>query len=137
LSEETLVHRLDLLLAATVVDPVRLVADLPRRPAVRGLFARLVRFLELKPDPDDGALLALDWTGAQQELLVGRHSTCAVRLAAETVSRRHARLVFRDGGWVIQDLGSKNGTFVNGVPVGRCRLRPGDTLTADQVLRVD
>jgi DNA polymerase III delta prime subunit len=38
---------------------------------------------------------------------------------------------------MIQDLGSKNGTFVNGVPVGRCGLRPGDTLTvADLVLRV-
>jgi pilus assembly protein CpaF len=61
-----------------------------------------------------------------------------VKLSAATVSRQHARLVFRDGGWIVQDVGSLNRTLVNGVPVGRCRLRPGDRLTvADQLLRVD
>ena len=42
------------------------------------------------------------------------------------VSRRHARLSFRDGRWILQDLGSRNGTRVNGVRVGRCEVRPGD-----------
>jgi pSer/pThr/pTyr-binding forkhead associated (FHA) protein len=44
------------------------------------------------------------------------------------VSRRRARLVFRDGTWIIQDLDSTNGTAVNGGCVGRCQLRPGDHL---------
>ena len=57
---------------------------------------------------------------------------------AETVSRRHARLIFRDGGWILQDLNSTNGTRLNGRYVGRCRLRPGDQLAlGDQLLRVD
>jgi predicted component of type VI protein secretion system len=83
-------------------------------------------------------LLALDWAGGQEELLLGRQLTCDVVLGDLTVSRRHARLVFRDGHWVIQDLGSTNGTRVNGVRVGRCELQPGDDIDlGDERLRID
>jgi pSer/pThr/pTyr-binding forkhead associated (FHA) protein len=44
------------------------------------------------------------------------------------VSRRHARITFRDGVWMIQDLSSTNGTTLNGERVGRATLRPGDIL---------
>ena len=46
-----------------------------------------------------------------------------------SVSRRHARLSFRDGHWVLRDLDSTNGTRVNGTPVVRYRLEPGDRLS--------
>jgi predicted component of type VI protein secretion system len=83
-------------------------------------------------------LLALDWGGGQEELLLGRQLSCDVVLGELTVSRRHARLVFRDGHWVIQDLGSTNGTRVNGVRVGRCELHPGDHIDlGDERLRID
>ena len=88
--------------------------------------------------PAVGVLLALDWTGGREELVIGRHSSCDVVVADETVSRRHARLTFRDGGWIVQDLDSTNGTRLNGQYVGRCRLRPGDQLAlGHQRLRVD
>lgn len=60
------------------------------------------------------------------ELLLGRDAACAVPLLAEDVSRRHARVVPEGGGHVLVDLDSTNGTFVNGRPVGRHRLAPGD-----------
>jgi hypothetical protein len=136
LSDETLAHRLELLLARTIVEPARLVADLPRRTRWGSLHGVLAPVRDRRRGDD--TLLALDWSGRDRELLIGRSPGCDVRLSAGTVSRRHARLVFRDGGWVIQDIGSLNGTLVNGVPIGRCRLRPGDRLTvADQLLRVD
>ena len=73
-------------------------------------------------------LLALDWSGAQSEMLIGRHRGCDLVLSELTVSRRHARLMFRDGRWILQDLESTNGTTVNGWRVGRSELRPGDHL---------
>jgi hypothetical protein len=129
LSEGTLAHRLDLLFASEVIDPVGLVGDLTRRVPRRRRRRR--------PD-QSGVLLALDWTGSQEELIIGRHHSCDVVLTEATVSRRHARLIFRDGGWIIQDLESTNGTMLNGRRVGRCQLRPGDQLAlGHQLLRLD
>jgi hypothetical protein len=131
LSERTLAHRLDLLFESAVIDPVRLVGDLTRRVPRRMRRRRRLA--------DDAAIiLALDWGGSEQEVIIGRHHSCDVVITEPTVSRRHARLIFRDGGWIIQDLGSTNGTLLNGQRVGRCRLRPGDHLAlGHQLLRVD
>ena len=71
-------------------------------------------------------LLALDWDGGDDDLLVGRHPSCDIVLDDLSVSRRHARLRFRDGHWVLQDLQSTNGTLVNRARVVRCQLQPGD-----------
>jgi len=133
LSERTLSHRLDLLFASAVIDPVRLVGDLTRRVPRRVSWRRGRRRRD-----DAGILLALDWSGVQEELIIGRHHSCDVVVTDLTVSRRHARLIFRDGGWIVQDLESTNGTQLNGQRVGRCRLRPGDQLAlGEQLLRVD
>lgn len=129
LSDRTLAHRLDLLFASPVIDPGRLVGDLTRR---------VPRRRRRRHRDDSAILLALDWGGAQEELVIGRQVDCDVVVSHPTVSRHHARLIFRDGGWILQDLGSTNGTRLNGQRVGRCRLRPGDQLAlGDQPLRVD
>lgn len=121
-------RRLDVLFASTVVDPAGLVGDLTRRVPRRRRHRR----------DEQGIFLALDWNGGQEALLIGRHPDCDVVMADATVSRRHARLIFRDGGWIIQDLESTNGTRLNGKYVGRCRVRPGDQLAlGDQLLRID
>ena len=73
-----------------------------------------------------GMVLALDSFGERSELTIGRHHGCDVVLGDPEISRRHAHLRFRDGRWILQDLDSTNGTYVNGVRVGRCQLRPGD-----------
>jgi hypothetical protein len=145
LSEETFAWRIDQLFHARVIDPARLIGDLSvRSPA--GWRARLAdavaaakaRLGPSEPLRDRPALLALDWSGRRGELLVGRHHACDVVLSDPSVSRRHARLVFRDGSWVLQDLESTNGTTVNGVRVGRCALRPGDLLAlGDEELLID
>ena len=56
-----------------------------------------------------------------RDLVIGRTETCDIVLPAHMVSRRHARIVYRNGQHMVEDLGSTNGTFVNR---GR-RLLPG------------
>jgi pSer/pThr/pTyr-binding forkhead associated (FHA) protein len=49
--------------------------------------------------------------------LVGRDDGCVVRIDSTTVSRHHARIVVTRGTATVEDLGSKNGTSVNGQPI--------------------
>lgn len=52
-------------------------------------------------------------TGGAQ-VLIGRHHDCTLAIDSPLVSRHHARLTVNDGQWQIEDLGSINGSFVNG-----------------------
>lgn len=143
LSDDTFAERIEHLLRRRVVDPRSLVGDLSLRGR-RGLRLRLGGMRSslgawwAARRGQRELLLALDWSGGQPELIIGRHEACDVVLSDPTVSRRHARLAFRDGSWVLQDLASTNGTTVNGRLVGRCALRPGDHLVlGTERLRID
>ncbi|HTQ02863.1 MAG TPA: FHA domain-containing protein [Polyangiaceae bacterium] len=69
-------------------------------------------------------------------LTVGRSTACEVQLTSGLVSRRHARLTLSQLGVNVEDLGSRNGVYVNSVRVvGSVRLKPGDRLSVgDEVL---
>lgn len=54
--------------------------------------------------------------------ILGRHPECDIVLDAAAVSRQHARIVRVDGAYYIEDLNSRNGTFVNGRPVAQRQL---------------
>jgi DNA-binding NtrC family response regulator len=60
------------------------------------------------------------------ESLVGQLPECDIRLPWRGVSRRHARLRWHSDDLMVEDLHSKNGTFVNGRRIERARLRPAD-----------
>lgn len=55
-------------------------------------------------------------------------------LADESVSRRHARITRRRDEFELEDLGSFNGTYIDGVPVRSCVLYDGDTVQLGQTL---
>jgi two-component system, cell cycle response regulator len=61
--------------------------------------------------------------------VIGRASHAAVRLLSDEVSRRHARIVETDGRWLVEDLGSRNGTWINGDRANRpAPLTDGDKI---------
>ncbi len=65
----------------------------------------------------------------ESSLVIGRAPQCDVHLDEDGISRRHARLIRRDDGTVhIQDLESRNGTFVNGERIEMYALRDGDKI---------
>jgi DNA-binding NtrC family response regulator len=66
-------------------------------------------FLVIAQGPKAGARYALD-----NDLVVGRSPSCDVSMVDNKMSRRHARLRLRGGHCTVADLGSRNGTFLNG-----------------------
>ena len=67
---------------------------------------------------------------------VGRDSTSSIRLVDTEVSRRHAEFRFVNGAWQVRDVGSANGTFVNGQPATDTPLQPGDRVQIGQSVLV-
>jgi FHA domain/Domain of unknown function (DUF1707) len=119
---DTFARRIDDALHSASHGELRgLTADLPAQGSTRlaRLRARLRRRgLGL---PEAGELL-------KAHLVLGRSSTCELVLADDTVSRRHAELRIEDGCWLLRDLGSSNGTWVNGRRVMEAEVRPGDLI---------
>jgi DNA-binding NtrC family response regulator len=84
-----------------------------------------------------GARLTVDPTHPSR-LLVGSSEACALRVTDPRVSRRHLALDIGDGGLRITDLGSTNGTSVDGVTLLDGFLRGGETVRiGDTALRVE
>lgn len=76
----------------------------------------------------DGRRFEHEVTG--EALVIGRSSRADLALADRAMSREHARIQRSDDGWVLQDLGSHNGTRLNEAIVeGAQRLRDGDTIS--------
>jgi pSer/pThr/pTyr-binding forkhead associated (FHA) protein len=64
------------------------------------------------------------------QLIIGRDSSNSVAINDAEISRKHSRLSFQGGKYVLEDLGSTNGTFVNGQRLaGPVVLKPGDVVS--------
>ena len=90
--------------------------------------------------PDDPlSSCSLEWQGGrvtlrQGEHLIGRDPDTAARIKDPSVSRQHARLRIVGSDATLQDLGSKNGTFVNGQPItSAIRVSDGDEIVLGSV----
>jgi pSer/pThr/pTyr-binding forkhead associated (FHA) protein len=106
------------------------------------------RFAENAGDRKSGIVFALRFIsgkyqggefpiGEGQEIVIGRSSDLDMVLVEEMVSRKHARISLTNGVINIEDLGSTNGTFVNGEKVQKGTLAEGDrVLIGTNILKV-
>ena len=75
-----------------------------------------------------------EWLLGEGSNLVGRDRGCSVRIDSPTLSRRHACIVIDGVGATLEDLDSKNGTYLNGLPVTRpVVLNDGDGIRVGSV----
>ncbi len=76
--------------------------------------------------PDAGLVLTIDGSGPR--VLLGQSPVCSLRLSDPEVSRRHAALTVAGNHLQILDLGSTNGTTVNGVAIREAQLHGGEAI---------
>ena len=95
-------------------DIVVHMADLPDNAAT----------LVVRNGPQAGVALALD----APVIRLGRHDDSEISLDDITVSRRHAEIVRTGTGYLVRDVGSLNGTYVNNARIDEAPLRQGDEL---------
>lgn len=137
LSHDTFVRRMELALVARRSEELAaLTADLPKEnrfarvvfgsvEAVSGFTVRLRRAWQAEKLPK----LLLPHPASGHPLRIGRDPASGLRISHETVSRVHAELRHQGGLWVLRDLGSTNGTTVNGRRVvGAAVVREGDQI---------
>jgi pSer/pThr/pTyr-binding forkhead associated (FHA) protein len=67
------------------------------------------------------------------QISIGRAPECDISIPTEEISRRHAQVKPTPDGLLVEDLGSSNGTFINGQSVQSGILKPGDELRLDAI----
>ncbi len=64
----------------------------------------------------------------EKEMIIGRSIRADIQVDGDLVSRQHARVFDQDGVWHFEDLGSRNGTLLNGVRTASAELQTGDVI---------
>lgn len=89
-------------------------------------------YLEIIEGPDIGQRFSLEG----QEIYVGRHGQCDLVLHDPEISRRHLKITSGENGWFLDDLGSTNGSYVNGQRITHQIAAPGDRIQIGQSIMV-
>ncbi len=88
-------------------------------------------FLSTNSNGEDGASR---FDLAAGETSIGRHPECGIVVDAGAVSRYHAKIVHRDNKFLVEDSGSRNGTFLNGQLLSKPEvLREGDRIRISEI----
>lgn len=117
-------------IALEIIDPREDLAPKPATQAVQPTSPRVPK--------STGWALKANHTALQNKVyplkpknIIGRSSDCDICVAAAHLSRRHAELTVTDGVLYVKDLGSANGTYLNGKRITEARIKRGDELRFD------
>ncbi|MFC1493716.1 FHA domain-containing protein [Thermodesulfobacteriota bacterium] len=99
-------------------------AEIDREDFLEKISTKQNAFLEIIEREGVGKRVELE----EEEVTIGRVPECKIQLLVENVSRRHARILYRNEEYCIEDLESKNGVYVNGIRVEKCVLRRHDVI---------
>jgi pSer/pThr/pTyr-binding forkhead associated (FHA) protein len=97
---------------------------LSRETFVEGIPVKQRACLEIIGSDEKDKVIELE----EEDIIIGRIPECEICISIENVSRRHARVIFRNEEYFIEDLGSTNGTYVNGIKIVKCVLRNSDQI---------
>jgi two-component system, NtrC family, response regulator HydG len=101
----------------------------------RGAGASASYALLVTEGPDSGRRMTVD-ASVPSRILVGCGPACELGLTDRHASRRHAALELTDRGLRLTDVGSSNGTFVDGLAIGEAFLRGGESIRVGETLIV-
>jgi hypothetical protein len=123
LATETFERRVDLALTVDTPEALRqTIIDVQPAPVLERLRDWIPRPARMA---SSGLLAGL---ASDRPALLGRSRACELVLSDDSVSRRHAMVVCEGDRIILTDLGSTNGTFVNGRRITQAEVRPGDRL---------
>jgi len=82
----------------------------------------------LKP-LDSSKNISKDFPIEKDLIFIGRHPSADLHLPISAVSRFHAKIIYDKGNFFIEDLGSRNGTYINTKPTDKAEIKEGDTIS--------
>lgn len=92
--------------------------------------------LKLEYSQDSSSFVSGDIISLGNKISIGRNKSNQLVLPSQSVSNFHAQIYFEDGRYMLEDLNSTNGTFVNGIKVDKKNLQPGDEIRISQTVLI-
>lgn len=92
--------------------------------------------IRLEYSGDGGSFVAGDIISIGNKISIGRNQANQMVLPSQSVSSFHAQIYFEDGRYMLEDLNSTNGTFINGIKVDKKSLQPGDEIRISQTVLI-
>ncbi len=105
-------------------DDLKNTMPLSRKALVDNLRVKKRAYLEIRGVTQESFSVEL----GRGDCIIGRTPENDLQIPLDDVSRQHARIFYRNEEYYIEDLGSTNGTFVNGITIVKCVLRNNDQI---------
>ena len=90
--------------------------------------------LRVEYSDDGGSFVGGDVIPIGNKISIGRNSANQMVLPSQSVSSYHVKIYFEDGRYMLEDLNSTNGTFINGIRVDKKSLQPGDEIRISETV---